>query len=371
MPAPAAQAGISGPAGIDASRAARPGPPQGRASELTFELARRLTVAPMTDLLISQLAERTGAPATTLRFYESAGLLPAGRTPGGYRVYDEDAVERLAFITAAKRLGLPLEEIAELLSVWADGTCAQVRDALRPRLAARIAEAGQRASELAAFTATLYRAREHLDVLPGQDGRCGPQCGFLPLPDPGSRPVTPDRTRQDAGDEAWRDTPIACSLGGPAASERIRQWQDLLAGAGREPIPDGIKLTMPADRAAEVAGLAAAEQHCCPFFDFRLRLTGQQLHPEVPPRRSREHAGRAAHRSSLTDPRGPSSGRRRWARCAAWRTGAAPSPGSSPRRTAAQTPAPRGGTGVMLRRAAVARFGAWPGWPARWSSGLP
>lgn len=95
----------------------------------------------MTDLLISQLAERAGVPATTLRFYESAGLLPAGRTPGGYRVYGEDAVERLAFITAAKRLGLPLEEVAELVRVWADGTCAQVRDALRPRLAARIAEA--------------------------------------------------------------------------------------------------------------------------------------------------------------------------------------------------------------------------------------
>lgn len=28
---------------------------------------------------ISQLAERTGVPATTLRFYESLGLLPAGQ----------------------------------------------------------------------------------------------------------------------------------------------------------------------------------------------------------------------------------------------------------------------------------------------------
>ena len=84
----------------------------------------------MTDLLISQLADRTGIPATTLRFYETAGLLPAGRTPGGYRVYGEDAVERLGFIIAAKRLGLPLEQIAGLLHVWADGSCTQVRDSL-------------------------------------------------------------------------------------------------------------------------------------------------------------------------------------------------------------------------------------------------
>ncbi|WP_406693273.1 MerR family transcriptional regulator [Saccharopolyspora sp. ID03-671] len=70
---------------------------------------------------ISQLAERTGTPATTLRFYETSGLLPAERTPAGYRIYGEDAVDRLAFIDAAKHLGLPLEEIAELLRVWESG----------------------------------------------------------------------------------------------------------------------------------------------------------------------------------------------------------------------------------------------------------
>ncbi|MEU6039649.1 MerR family transcriptional regulator [Actinomadura sp. NPDC047616] len=72
----------------------------------------------MTTMRISQLAARTGVPATTLRLYESAGLLPADRTPAGYRVYGQDAVERLAFIGVAKDLGLPLEEIAELLRVW-------------------------------------------------------------------------------------------------------------------------------------------------------------------------------------------------------------------------------------------------------------
>jgi MerR family transcriptional regulator, copper efflux regulator len=236
----------------------------------------------MTDLLISQLAERAGIPATTLRFYESVGILPAGRTPGGYRVYHEDAVARLGFITAAKRLGLPLEEIAELLHVWADGSCAQVRDSLRPRLAVRIAEAEQRASELAAFTATLHRAREHLDALPDQDGRCGPQCRSL-VPGPGEyeQPTASHQTCQDTDDEAWRSAPVACSLDGPGAGDRIRQWQDLLAGAEREPIPDGMKLTMPADRAAQVAGLAAAEQQCCPFFDFRLHLAGPEMHLEV------------------------------------------------------------------------------------------
>jgi MerR family transcriptional regulator, copper efflux regulator len=142
-------------------------------------------------------------------------------------------VERLGFITTGKRLGLPLEEIAELLHVWVDGSCTQVRDTLRPRLAARITEAEQRASELAAFTATLHRACEHLDALSDQGGRCGPQCGFLaPVPTADAQPVA-------------------------------------------------VQLTMPSDRAAQVAGLAAAEQQCCPFFDFRLHLTGQQMDLEV------------------------------------------------------------------------------------------
>lgn len=51
---------------------------------------------------ISQLAERSGVPATTLRVYEGAGLLSVGRTPAGYRMYGEDAVERLGFIGACR-----------------------------------------------------------------------------------------------------------------------------------------------------------------------------------------------------------------------------------------------------------------------------
>ena len=58
-----------------------------------------------------------------------AGALPAGRDTSGYRVYGEDAVERPAFIRAAKHLGLPLEEIGELLTVW-EGACAEVKAGL-------------------------------------------------------------------------------------------------------------------------------------------------------------------------------------------------------------------------------------------------
>lgn len=214
---------------------------------------------------ISRLAERSGVPASTLRFYEGNGLLPADRTPAGYRLYGEEAVERLAFIGAAKHLGLPLAEIGELLAVWESGACAEVKADLRPRVAARLEEAKQRATDLAAFTASLRQVLEHLDALPDRTDRCGPACGFPAL-------AAPATARPEEQTERWRSAPVACSLTGDGMTERTAAWREALSGADRTAIPDGVRLTLPADRIGRIAGLAHAEQHCCPFFDFRLHL---------------------------------------------------------------------------------------------------
>jgi predicted site-specific integrase-resolvase len=56
---------------------------------------------------IAELAERSGFTATTLRYYEQVGVLdPPVRTPAGYRLYDDAALDRLAFVDRAKRMGL-------------------------------------------------------------------------------------------------------------------------------------------------------------------------------------------------------------------------------------------------------------------------
>jgi MerR family transcriptional regulator, copper efflux regulator len=236
----------------------------------------------VTSLRISQLADRSGVPATTLRFYESAGLLPAKRTAAGYRVYGEQAVDRLAFITSAKHLGLPLEEIAELLTVWNSGSCSQVRAELRPRIADRIADARGRITELEAFTASLHQALEHLDALPDREDRCDPECGFLaPATHPRAVPVILSPKREAAEDERWRTGPVACSPDGPGLAERIARWREVLDGAVTEPVIDGVRLTLSIGRAEAVAALAASEQECCPFFDFRLHLDGTRLRLEV------------------------------------------------------------------------------------------
>ena len=76
--------------------------------------------------------------------------------------------------------------------------------------------------------------------------------------------------------------PIACTLSGSDQGQRVGEWQQLLAhGTAREPVPDGIRVTLPAGLAGPAAELAAAEQQCCPFFDFRFHLDGRDLHVEV------------------------------------------------------------------------------------------
>lgn len=244
----------------------------------------------MTTYRISQLAERCGVPATTLRFYEDAGLLPAERTASGYRTYGQDAVDRLAFISSAKLLGLALEEIRELLDVRDGGVCASVREKMVPLVAGRIAETESRIAELSAFSARL--AAVHADLSgPAPEGGCGPDCGCTTTTASsaaGPVPVTLSRTRPApeaaAEPEAWREVPVACTLGGAELGERTAQWQHLVGQAtGRRDIPNGVRLTFPStpELVGEVAALAAAEQGCCAFFDFTLHLTPGSLELSV------------------------------------------------------------------------------------------
>lgn len=70
-----------------------------------------------TDLLtVSEVARRSGFAASALRYYESEGLISASRTGGGQRRYERSVLRRLAFIRAARVVGLGLEEIRDVLA---------------------------------------------------------------------------------------------------------------------------------------------------------------------------------------------------------------------------------------------------------------
>jgi hypothetical protein len=48
---------------------------------------------------IGETSKRSGFSASALRFYEDIGLVdPVGRTAAGYRLYDDDSLDRLSFI---------------------------------------------------------------------------------------------------------------------------------------------------------------------------------------------------------------------------------------------------------------------------------
>jgi DNA-binding transcriptional MerR regulator len=73
-------------------------------------------------LTIGRLGTLGDIEPKTLRYYDRVGLVrPTTRTPAGYRVYAEDAVERLRFIRRAKALGTSLADIRRILAVRDEG----------------------------------------------------------------------------------------------------------------------------------------------------------------------------------------------------------------------------------------------------------
>lgn len=108
----------------------------------------------MRNLDISEVAKRSGMPASTLRFYEQKRLIRSIGRKGLYRLFDRGVLERLALISLGRCAGLSLDEIARMFA--ADG---------RPRidramLAAKADELGQTIRKLAAMRRGLRHAAD-------------------------------------------------------------------------------------------------------------------------------------------------------------------------------------------------------------------
>ncbi|GAB4057151.1 MerR family transcriptional regulator [Catellatospora paridis] len=66
---------------------------------------------------IGQVADRTGMPVRTIRFWSDSGVVPpVERSTGGYRLYDVAAVAWLDLVRTLRELGLGLEAIQRLLA---------------------------------------------------------------------------------------------------------------------------------------------------------------------------------------------------------------------------------------------------------------
>ncbi|MEU3448750.1 MerR family transcriptional regulator [Streptomyces thermolilacinus] len=105
-----------------------------------------------------QVADAAGVNRQTLRYHERRGLLAEpGRSPGGHRLYSEDAVTALRVIKAAQRLGFTLEEVAGLLEAGRHRHGRPV-PGLQERAAAKLAEVDAKIAGLTTLRAALVAA---------------------------------------------------------------------------------------------------------------------------------------------------------------------------------------------------------------------
>ncbi|HTL98280.1 MAG TPA: helix-turn-helix domain-containing protein [Holophagaceae bacterium] len=101
---------------------------------------------------ISEVAERTGLPPSTLRYYEEKGLIVSVGRRGLHRLFDGSVLERLALIALGRAAGFSLDEIKRMFAP--DG-----RPRIdRAKLAAKAEEVDRRIRELGALRDGLRHA---------------------------------------------------------------------------------------------------------------------------------------------------------------------------------------------------------------------
>jgi MerR family redox-sensitive transcriptional activator SoxR len=81
------------------------------------------------ELTIGKVAQKAGVAASTIRYYESIGVLPEPDREHGQRRYDEAVLGKLGFIGVAQSAGFSLDEIKGLLEGIDEGN--GMSDAIR------------------------------------------------------------------------------------------------------------------------------------------------------------------------------------------------------------------------------------------------
>ncbi|OLC55231.1 MAG: hypothetical protein AUH85_09755 [Chloroflexi bacterium 13_1_40CM_4_68_4] len=124
------------------------------------------------SIRIGDLAKRTGLTVRTIRYYEELGLLESvKRLDGGVRVYTNEDVRRLRFIQRLKMLGLSLQEMLELESLYRnERTNRAVLPKLIEMLDRHLAQIGDHLGELEGLRDQIKGERERIAVRLLQEG---------------------------------------------------------------------------------------------------------------------------------------------------------------------------------------------------------
>jgi len=121
-------------------------------------LARQgsLSAKPAPSLRIGEVAQRSGLPVKTIRYYCDEGLLqPRARSESGYRLFDEENLAELTIIRSLRAIDVSIPELARILEVRRAGVCNC--SVLKDSIAAKMESINLRIDELAASKDELAR----------------------------------------------------------------------------------------------------------------------------------------------------------------------------------------------------------------------
>lgn len=120
---------------------------------------------------IGEVAERSGIPPKTIRYYEDIGLVQPMRSGNGYRDFRESDLHKLAFLGRARALGFSIEDCRTLMGLYEDASreSAQVKAIALEHLSAIDAKIAQ--------LQTMHETLSHLVDCCHGDNR--PDCPIL------------------------------------------------------------------------------------------------------------------------------------------------------------------------------------------------
>ena len=120
---------------------------------------------------IGFVAQETGLPSKTIRYYEEIGLVRPERGENGYRSFRERDLHKLAFLGRARALGFSIEDCRVLLDLYEDDTreSAQVKEVAKGHLA----DIDRKIAQLQSMPATLAH------LVHARSGDARPDCPIL------------------------------------------------------------------------------------------------------------------------------------------------------------------------------------------------
>jgi MerR family transcriptional regulator, copper efflux regulator len=132
---------------------------------------------------VGELARAVGKTVRAMHLYEELGLLePAARSEGGFRLYGDDAVQRIEWIVKLQAIGFTLAEIQGFVQDFqAAGSGKQATDRVRAVFTAKQAEIRDQIARLKSIENDLHEAVAYLDsctacstdYTPDECGVCG------------------------------------------------------------------------------------------------------------------------------------------------------------------------------------------------------